>query len=172
MFAAASWREFAYFRILKLPETSTIYDFMLLTLRLKDLIATFNWDPFLFRAFVRNHRNVASLPQLSFLHGSVAVGYSQNDRRAGQVGMRSKATGQEFEPTRLLCSAGTIRALPPRHPSQVLCARPGCFGGRGNFHAQPGSRRKVGSSGAHVSGCFVRAYRSIGSQMAARPKTS
>jgi hypothetical protein len=44
MFAAASWREFAYFRILKLPETSTIYDFMLLTLRLKDLIATFNWD--------------------------------------------------------------------------------------------------------------------------------
>jgi len=91
-----------YFKSLRLPATPTIYDYLLLSLRDKDLIATFNWDPFLFRAFVRNHRHVASLPRLSFLHGNVAVGYSAADERAGPVGMRSRATGQEFAPTRLL----------------------------------------------------------------------
>lgn len=66
------------------------------------MIATFNWDPFLFRAFVRNRRFTDALPQLSFLHGNVAVGYSAKDQRAGPVGMRLRDTGDEFVPTPLL----------------------------------------------------------------------
>jgi len=95
-------RVFDYFSDLRLPDTPTIYDYLLLSLRPKDLIATFNWDPFLFQAFVRNRRFTDALPRLSFLHGNVAVGYSAQDRRGGPVGMRSKATGQEFVPTPLL----------------------------------------------------------------------
>jgi hypothetical protein len=41
---------FNYFSLLRLPETPTIYDSLLLCLRQKDVIATFNWDPFLIQA--------------------------------------------------------------------------------------------------------------------------
>lgn len=95
-------RVFNYFSDLRLPDTPTIYDYLLLALRPKDLIATFNWDPFLFQAFNRNRRFTDALPRLSFLHGNVAVGYSAKDERAGPVGMRSKATGDEFVRTPLL----------------------------------------------------------------------
>jgi hypothetical protein len=91
-----------YFRDLRLPDTPTIYDYLLLSLRPKDMIATFNWDPFLFQAFVRNRRFTDALPRLSFLHGNVAVGYSAKDQRTGPVGMRSKASGDEFVQTPLL----------------------------------------------------------------------
>src|SRR5688572_15008504 len=37
----------AYFASLELPDHVTLYDQMLLSLRAKDMIATFNWDPFL-----------------------------------------------------------------------------------------------------------------------------
>ncbi len=95
-------RVFDYFSDLRLPDTPTIYDYLLLALRPKDLIATFNWDPFLFQAFSRIRRFTDALPGLSFLHGNVALGYSAKDQRAGPVGMRSKATGSEFMRTPLL----------------------------------------------------------------------
>lgn len=95
-------RVFNYFSDLCLPATPTIYDYLLLALRPKDLIATFNWDSFLFQAFSRTRRFTDALPRLSFLHGNVAVGYSAKDQRAGPVGMRSKATGDEFVRTPLL----------------------------------------------------------------------
>jgi hypothetical protein len=38
-------RVFDYFSVLRLPDTPTIYDYLLLALRPKDLIATFNWIP-------------------------------------------------------------------------------------------------------------------------------
>ena len=90
-----------YFRSLTLPPTPTIYDYLLLALRPKDLVATFNWDPFLYQAFNRN-RHVAGMPYLSFLHGSVSIGYSLQDHKAGPAGWISKATGHEYVPTRLL----------------------------------------------------------------------
>lgn len=62
-----------YFSSLSLPPTATDYDRLLLSLREKDAIFTFNWDPFLFDAWVRNH-NVAKLPEIFFLHGSVRIG--------------------------------------------------------------------------------------------------
>lgn len=37
-----------YFGDMRLPVEPTIYDYMVLALRGKDLIATFNWDPFFY----------------------------------------------------------------------------------------------------------------------------
>ncbi|WP_233581846.1 hypothetical protein [Legionella septentrionalis] len=64
---------FQYFGSLVLPRSVTIYDKLLLSLRRKDAIFTFNWDPFLFKAYQRN-RHIASLPHIFFLHGNVSIG--------------------------------------------------------------------------------------------------
>lgn len=39
---------------------------------------------------------------MSYLHGSVALGYSKEDKRSGPAGWYSKATSNYFEPTKLL----------------------------------------------------------------------
>ena len=62
-----------YFGALSLPRHATIYDRLLVSLRPKDAIFTFNWDPFLFEAYQRN-RNVVPLPEIFFLHGNVRIG--------------------------------------------------------------------------------------------------
>lgn len=90
-----------YFECLRLPPTPTIYDYLVLSLRPKDLIATFNWDPFLYQAFSRN-RHAGGMPFLSFLHGNVAIGYSVEEQRSGPAGWMSRATGHEYVPTKLL----------------------------------------------------------------------
>ena len=59
-----------YFSGLALPENPTIYDYLILGLRGKDVIATFNWDPFLILAHARN-RAISNLPEIRFLHGCV-----------------------------------------------------------------------------------------------------
>lgn len=61
-----------YFSCLKIPEEATIYDYLVLSLRKKDIIATFNWDPFLSQAYTRNS-TVVHLPQIVFLHGNVEI---------------------------------------------------------------------------------------------------
>ena len=94
-------RVYDYFRDMELPKEPTIYDHLVLSLRPKDLIATFNWDPFLYQAFVRNQK-VADMPYFSYLHGTVALGYSKEDKRPGPAGWYSKATKNYFVPTRLL----------------------------------------------------------------------
>ena len=90
-----------YFKSMKLPEEATIYDYLVLSLRPRDVIATFNWDPFLYQAWTRN-REIADLPFIAFLHGSVSLGYSKEDKRAGPAGWRSKKTFSLFEPSPLL----------------------------------------------------------------------
>jgi len=91
-----------YFGDMQLPDEPTIYDYLVLSLRGKDLIATFNWDPFLYQAWVRNRKFTKDLPRLSFLHGNVAIGYSKEDKRCGPVGMYMRKDGGYFEPTKLL----------------------------------------------------------------------
>jgi len=59
-----------YFSSLELPDHPTIYDYLVLGLRPKDLVATFNWDPLLLLAHSRN-RGVVELPDIRFLHGCV-----------------------------------------------------------------------------------------------------
>lgn len=59
-----------YFEALELPDHPTIYDYIVLGLRPKDVVATFNWDPLLFLAHKRN-KSIAGLPDIRFLHGCV-----------------------------------------------------------------------------------------------------
>lgn len=90
-----------YFAALRLPGETTLYDELILSLRDKDLIATFNWDPFLLQAFRRN-RDVRRLPRLIFLHGNVEVGACVEHQRKGSNGTRCDECGSVFEPVPLL----------------------------------------------------------------------
>ena len=49
-----------YFTRLQLPDTATVYDYLLLSLQPKDLIATFNWDPLLAQACRRHEGLIVS----------------------------------------------------------------------------------------------------------------
>ena len=62
-----------YFYEMDIPDKPTIYDYLVLSLRKKDLIATFNWDPLLLKT-IRRHSKIINLPKVAFLHGNVAVG--------------------------------------------------------------------------------------------------
>lgn len=92
---------YAYFKSLELPDKPTIYDYLVMSLRSKDLIATFNWDPFLYQAWWRNYFH-GSKPQLVFLHGNVAIGFDAENNMFGPVGTISRTTGKYYEPTQLL----------------------------------------------------------------------
>ena len=82
---------FDYFNSFSIPDEPTIYDFLLLSLREKDLIASFNWDPLLIQAgnrliekgLILNNR----LPKTVFLHGNVGVIY---DPSKNAVSMHSR----------------------------------------------------------------------------------
>lgn len=92
---------FDYFASLQLPDTSTLYDHLVLSLRPKDVIATFNWDPFLIQDVMRNG-HVGSYPRLLFLHGNVLQGYCQTDNLHGRRGAGCSRCGEELRHVRLL----------------------------------------------------------------------
>ena len=94
-------RVYEYFKDMQLPNKPTIYDYLVLSLRPRDIIATFNWDPFLYQAWCRN-MHVGDYPYIAFLHGTVSLGYDQADKRSGPAGMYSKKTLNYFEPSKLL----------------------------------------------------------------------
>lgn len=84
-----------------LPDSPTIYDFLLLSLTKKDFIATFNWDPLLPQAYRRVSHITSNLPGMAFLHGNVAAGYCEKDNIVGPVGSTCKC-GLLLEPMKLL----------------------------------------------------------------------
>jgi hypothetical protein len=90
-----------YFSRLRLPDYPTIYDHLVLSLRDKDLIATFNWDPFLYQACWR-HNKKAKLPMVAYLHGSVSIGYCLTDMRKGLIGRRCSVCNKQYSPSKLL----------------------------------------------------------------------
>lgn len=94
-------RIYAYFSSLELPQEPTIYDYLIMSLRDKDVIATFNWDPFLFQAWWRNYLHGSS-PGLLFLHGNVAIGYNDEIKGIGWAGSIGNRTHKYFEPTKLM----------------------------------------------------------------------
>jgi len=65
-----------YFAQMELLEEPTLYDHLVLSLTGRDVVATFNWDPFLWQAICRNYHRVgnANLPRLLYLHGNTAIG--------------------------------------------------------------------------------------------------
>ncbi len=93
-----------YFSALQLPNVPTIYDYLILSLRKKDLIATFNWDPFLWQAYMRNKHLTDNLPQIAFLHGNVAIGVCEETKTFGPVLNKyyNLETGKQFTPIQLL----------------------------------------------------------------------
>jgi hypothetical protein len=90
-----------YFSALELPEHVTLYDQLLLSMRQKDIIATFNWDPFLLQACARN-RLVGHLPKVVFLHGNVYLGYCPRHSTFGYATQNCNQCGSPFEPSPLL----------------------------------------------------------------------
>ena len=92
---------YSYFAAMRLPTEATIYDFLLLSLRDKDVIATFNWDPFLAEAVKRN-RIVGNLPQILFLHGNVDSGTCIEHRSKGFLEHSCPVCGKPLSPTPLL----------------------------------------------------------------------
>lgn len=90
-----------YFSSLRLPEYPTIYDYLVLSLREKDIIATFNWDPFLYLACCRNH-HVASMPRCLYLHGCAVIGYCLEHKSQGFIDSSCTVCGNPFTPGPLL----------------------------------------------------------------------
>jgi len=90
-----------YFNDLKLLDGPTIYDLLVISLRPKDLIVTFNWDPFLWQALSRNHLWI-DVPNAAFLHGNVAVGFCQKDWKMGPSGTRCPECKKPYQATPLL----------------------------------------------------------------------
>lgn len=96
-------RVYKYFSDLELPDEVNLYDLLHLTLREKDVIATFNWDPFLMQSRIRLAKlGVTKFPRLFFLHGNVRVGYCSKDKVSGVIGVRCRTCGSFFQPSRLL----------------------------------------------------------------------
>lgn len=93
---------FEYFSLLDLPDEPTLYDHLILSLRPKDVIATFNWDPFLIQAARRNGRAGGGIPQILFLHGNVLTAFCERDQLHGLRGARCSRCGQPFIPGKLL----------------------------------------------------------------------
>ena len=91
-----------YFSNIELPPEPTIYDFLVLSLRAHDVIATFNWDPFLIKAWRRNYKKVPTLPKLLFLHGNVLSAFCEKDHIKGVSGARCSKCGELFVPLKLL----------------------------------------------------------------------
>lgn len=70
-----------YFSDMQIENTPNLYDKLVLSLRKKDYIATFNWDPLLILSYIR-HKKLGEnkLPRLLFLHGNVGQGICHDCR--------------------------------------------------------------------------------------------
>lgn len=92
-----------YFSGLELAEEVNLYDVINLSLREKDIIATFNWDPFILDSQIRLAKlGVTKLPKPYFLHGNVAVGFCAKDKVSGLAGNRCSRCRNVFEASALL----------------------------------------------------------------------
>ena len=94
-----------YFSEMELPDEPTIYDHLVLSLRRKDTIATFNWDPFLTQALIRNmhkmHEFGIDPPVAYFLHGNVKMGSCIDNHHIGLIGSNCPSCNAEIKPSKL-----------------------------------------------------------------------
>jgi hypothetical protein len=91
----------SYFSQIILPEVPTLYDYLILSLRPKDTIVTFNWDPLLPQAYKRWRHLGAVLPDIQFLHGNIDVGIDREKKKFGFMS-DEPYPGRTLVPTRLL----------------------------------------------------------------------
>ena len=90
-----------FFEAVRIPSHVTAYDYLLLSLREKDVIATFNWDPLLIQAYRRN-AGIKRLPNVLFLHGNVGIGICTSCKQKGFADDRCRKCSQRLQPTQLL----------------------------------------------------------------------
>lgn len=93
---------YKYFSEIIIPDFPTVYDHLLLSLRKKDLVATFNWDPLLLQAYQRVSKITNDLPELSFLHGNVLIGLCEEHKNGGLILNRCPICNKQLEPIKLL----------------------------------------------------------------------
>jgi len=92
-----------YFNDFDLPDTVTLYDKLILSLRPKDVIASFNWDPLLLSALRRNAAVCPRmLPKVLFLHGNTGTGVCLKDKRKGYIKTLCEACHAPLSPVKLL----------------------------------------------------------------------
>lgn len=91
-----------YFSNITLPDTLTKYDLLVLSLRQKDCIATFNWDGLLVQAYQRMQKITTDLPQMVFLHGNVEVGYCPKCKTYGYWFAKCHKCGEQLQSVPLL----------------------------------------------------------------------
>jgi hypothetical protein len=92
---------FKYFSGMALPDHATVYDYLVLSLRKKDMIASFNWDPLLLHALHRNF-DVGDQPDVVFLHGNVGIGLCPEHLERGYAGLWCPTCKKQFQNCRLL----------------------------------------------------------------------
>jgi hypothetical protein len=99
----------AYFERVRLPDETNLYDALLLSLRSKDAIFTFNWDPLLFISRVRLNQSGLEdrLPSIFYLHGNVIGAYCEKDDVFGYTNGTCSQCGKPFTKTRLLFPVAT-----------------------------------------------------------------
>ena len=90
-----------FFGALQLPDEVTIYDKLILGLRRKDILVSFNWDPLLAQAYRRWRHLGNHLPQLVFLHGNVDV-MVDDQNRASKFAFDITEADAGFVPSKLL----------------------------------------------------------------------
>lgn len=91
-----------YFSDMVLPFKPTLYDYLICSLRGKDYIASFNWDPLLLQAYLRCPFEVSEKPRLIFLHGNVMVGMAKEEKVCGLLMNRTTSKGSILKPVDLL----------------------------------------------------------------------
>lgn len=93
---------YVYFLEFELPDEPTLYDHLILSLREKDVIATFNWDPLIHQAYQRCSQLTYKLPYLIFLHGNVAIGYCPTCNLKDAKYQKCRHCKKHLVPTKLL----------------------------------------------------------------------
>ena len=95
-----------YFSTMQIPDEPTLYDHLILSLRHKDVIASFNWDPLLWLAYNRIAIKIDYdyMPGIVFLHGNTAVGIClRHDKPLiGWIGQECRICGHLLERSKLL----------------------------------------------------------------------
>lgn len=91
----------SYFEKLQIPNEVTLYDQLILSLREKDMIATFNRDPLLLQAY-RRSLDLKPLPELAFLHGNVYEGICEAHKRLGYLGSVCEICKDKLKPVPLV----------------------------------------------------------------------
>jgi hypothetical protein len=91
----------SFFDSVRITDKVTLYDRLVLSLRKKDAIATFNWDPLLVYAYRRNGF-LKTLPALLFLHGNVRLGACYDCNQLGWNDDRCLKCKKPMKSVRLL----------------------------------------------------------------------